>query len=250
MGPYHQDETNQYDENYHPNYILDDNPNTTWTIKANQQNKSIQIPLTPLSSANSITLKMRNGNQNSKLSFTANGSVKTAKINFLNNRKEVKKSIELEFQQEYGWQEQHGELPNQMAFQYIELDVTSGYKGKESNLISISDVQFLIDSDVPYNESAQKRNQKRLLEWTQAKEEQAKISKDHNLKNPFASNQYKRQGPESIPLQEAQQQMASYKQRMKKLRASKSWYTRDFTASLSYGPSGIFTQIHLTCLQS
>ena len=248
-GSYYQDETNHYDENYHPNYLLDDNPNTTWTIKADQHKKSIQIPLTPLSSANSITLKVRNGDQKSKLSFTANGAVKTAKINFLDRQKQTKKSVELQFQQEYGWQEQYIELPKNTPFHYIELEVSSGYQGTDTNLISISDIQFFIDSDVPHNKSAQKRNKKRLLKWTEARSNQSKISKQNGLINPFASNRFQRQSTETIPLVEAQQQTQPFRQKMKRLKAQKLWYTRDFIASLPARPFGLyFTQYALPAL--
>ena len=53
---------NKYTENYHPNYVLDANPKTAWVegVNGHGENESIHIPFSVLSSAESISIKVRN----------------------------------------------------------------------------------------------------------------------------------------------------------------------------------------------
>ena len=69
---------NKYNENYHPNYVLDDNPKTAWVegVDGNGEGETLLIPFSPLSSAKKVRLKIRNGYQKSENLMKANSAPK------------------------------------------------------------------------------------------------------------------------------------------------------------------------------
>src|SRR5688500_14568552 len=65
---------NKHTENYHPNYVLDDDPKTAWVEGAEGDGvgESVTIPLSALGSARAVRVEVRNGYQKSKDLHTAN----------------------------------------------------------------------------------------------------------------------------------------------------------------------------------
>src|SRR6185312_7841553 len=63
-----QNDWNRYQENYHPSYVLDENPATAWVegVDGYGEGQSLTLPLSPLSSARALRLRIWNGYQKSK----------------------------------------------------------------------------------------------------------------------------------------------------------------------------------------
>ena len=98
---------NKYNENYHPNYVLDNNPATAWVEgeDGNGEGSSIRIPISALRQVDIIRLKIRNGYQKSKSLLKANSAPNEVDIRLLNRSGTVVSSKSHELTQKQGWQE-------------------------------------------------------------------------------------------------------------------------------------------------
>src|SRR5688572_33213594 len=69
---------NKFVENYHPNYLADDDPVTAWVegAKSTGAGEWVRINVTPLDNTPKVRLRIRNGNQQSKDLVKANASAK------------------------------------------------------------------------------------------------------------------------------------------------------------------------------
>ena len=52
---------NKYNENYHPNYVLDDDPKTAWVegVDGDGEGQLLTLPISPLASARSVKVRIR-----------------------------------------------------------------------------------------------------------------------------------------------------------------------------------------------
>src|SRR5512132_331996 len=69
---------NKFVENYHPNYVADDDPATAWVegAKGSGAGEWLRIQITPLEKTTKVRLRVRNGYQKSKDLFKANARAK------------------------------------------------------------------------------------------------------------------------------------------------------------------------------
>src|SRR5690242_16085841 len=69
---------NKFVENYHPNYVADDDPATAWVegAKGSGAGEWIRIWVTPLDKTTKVRLRVRNGYQKSKDLWKANARAK------------------------------------------------------------------------------------------------------------------------------------------------------------------------------
>ncbi len=67
---------NKYQENYHPTYVLDDDPSTAWVEGAEGDGvgQSLTVKVSALKKANALKLVITPGYQKSKALFAANGT--------------------------------------------------------------------------------------------------------------------------------------------------------------------------------
>ncbi|HEY4243843.1 MAG TPA: hypothetical protein VGM88_28715 [Kofleriaceae bacterium] len=153
---------NKFVENYHPNYIADDDPATAWVEGAKGSGKGewIRMQTTPLDKTTAVRLHIRNGYQKSKDLFKANARVKTATIKLLPSG--VTKSITLADAD--GWQDVTISQPSG-ALKGVELHVDGVYEGTKYEDLCISDVQIFATSETPDNPAAEKAKHDTLMKW-------------------------------------------------------------------------------------
>src|SRR5262245_20648523 len=67
---------NKYEENYHPNYVLDDDPKTAWVegVDGNGEGETLSLEVSPLKTAKRVKLVVFNGYQKSKALLEANAA--------------------------------------------------------------------------------------------------------------------------------------------------------------------------------
>src|SRR5689334_3483975 len=94
---------NKFQENYHPNYIADDDAKTAWVEGAANSGAGewVRINLTELDKTTKLRLKIRNGYQKSKALFKANARAKDITVRLLPSKTEVKATLT----DKDGWQE-------------------------------------------------------------------------------------------------------------------------------------------------
>ncbi len=176
----------KYEENYHPNYVLDGNPATAWVegVDGDGAGQAITWTTSAVASVRTVTLRIRNGYQKSEALFKANGAPQEVRIRVHGG---VEKTVTLTHT--LGWQEvtiDNGGLP----MRGITLTIDSTYPGTKYLDTCLSDVEVRVDSDVPYNAAAEAAKQAQLDAWVKERVEEAKYFASLPADYPFASSRF------------------------------------------------------------
>ncbi|HEU0032323.1 MAG TPA: hypothetical protein VFQ53_16945 [Kofleriaceae bacterium] len=157
---------NKFVENYHPNYVADDDPATAWVegAKTTGAGEWIRVQLTPLDQTTRIRLRVRNGYQKSKDLFAANARAKEVTLRLLPSKVEKK----LTLADKDGWQDLVIDQPAGQV-RAVELAVGSVYEGSKYPDLCISDVQVFATSETPDNPAFEKSKREALLAWRAAR---------------------------------------------------------------------------------
>ena len=151
-----QNNWNRYEENYHPSYVLDENPATAWVEGADGfgENEAITLPLT-VRRARAIRLRIWNGYQKSMHLWTKNAMPQRVRITVLDGDAEEVVSTERELARQLGPQEVVVELPRGRGLAAVRLTILSVYEGEKYDDTCISDILVDVDSDVTHNAAAE-----------------------------------------------------------------------------------------------
>jgi hypothetical protein len=165
---------NRFQENYHPNYLADEDPTTGWVEGAPNSGAGewVRIAVTPLQGTTRVRLRIRNGYQKSPALFRANARAREVKLKLLPSGAE--RTVQLADKQ--GWQEAVIEQPAAML-RDVELAVVSVYEGGKYRDLVISDVQVYATSSTRDNPTFEKGKRQSLLEWRKARIAAAKLFK-------------------------------------------------------------------------
>jgi hypothetical protein len=163
---------NKFQENYHPNYIADDDAKTAWVEGATHSGAGewVRIKLTELDQTTKVRLKIRNGYQKSKGLFKANARAKDVVVRLLPSGTEVKATLT----DKDGWQEVALTQPSG-KITAVEMKVDSVYEGTKYADLCISDVQVFATSEIKDNPAFEKSKRKALLDWRSARKAAAKM---------------------------------------------------------------------------
>lgn len=157
---------NRFIENYHPNYVGDDDAKTAWVegSAGSGAGEWLRLQVTPLEGTTTVRLKIRNGYQKSKGLFAANARAKDVVVRLLPSKTELKATLA----DKDGWQEL---TINQAAgpMRAVELKVGSVYEGTKYKDLCISDVQVFATATTPDNPGFEKNKKKALLAWRAAR---------------------------------------------------------------------------------
>lgn len=184
---------NKFSENYHPSYVLDDDPKTAWVEGKDGDGigESLTIPVSSLKSARSARLRIRNGYQKSKKLFHANAAPKDVEVRLLSSAGVTVTTKKATLSRSMGWQTIDVPTGGQ-GFAAVELTVSSSYPGKVYKDLCISDVKVLVDSDVAYNAKAERQKKKALLAWKAERLKAAKAFARMPKTWPFAATHFER----------------------------------------------------------
>ena len=178
---------NKYQENYHPSYVLDDDPKTAWVEGAEGDGvgEALTIPLSQLPSARAVRLVIFNGYQKSPGLLTANAAPRqlTVTVRGPNGKPSARQTLTLE--RKMG--PQSFDLPVSGPVVDVVLTVDSVHPGSKYRDTCISDVQVFVDSAVPYNAGAEKAKREALLRWKKERLATAKYYASLPRTYPYAS---------------------------------------------------------------
>jgi hypothetical protein len=157
---------NKFVENYHPNYVADDDPATAWVegAKGSGAGEWLHIQTTPLDHTTRIRLRVRNGYQKSKDLFAANARAKDVTLRLLPSKIERKVTLA----DRDGWQDVAIDQPAGLVHT-VELAITSVYEGSKYEDLCISDVQVFATSQTPDNPAFEKSKHDALMAWRAAR---------------------------------------------------------------------------------
>ena len=157
---------NRFIENYHPNYVGDDDAKTAWVegSAGSGAGEWLRLQVTPLEGTTTVRLKIRNGYQKSKGLFAANARAKDVVVRLLPSKTELKATLT----DKDGWQELTIAQPAG-PMRAVELKVGSVYEGSKYKDLCISDVQVFATATTPDNPGFEKNKKKALLAWRAAR---------------------------------------------------------------------------------
>jgi hypothetical protein len=163
---------NKFVENYHPNYIADDDAATAWVegAKSTGAGEWVRFNVTPLDGTTKLRIRIRNGYQKSKDLFKANARAQGITVKLLPSKFERKFTLE----DKDGWHEITLEHPKG-ELRAVELDIVSVFDGSKYTDLCISDIQVFATSETVDNPAFEKSKREKLMAWRAARLAAAKL---------------------------------------------------------------------------
>ena len=162
---------NRFQENYHPNYIADDDAKTAWVEGATTSGAGewIRVKITRLDGTSKIRVRIRNGYQKSKALFAANARAKAITVKLLPSGATAKATLPDAMEwQEVAVEQKAGPV------EAVEIKVDSVYAGTKYTDLCISDVQVFATSTTKQNPVFEKLKYVALQAWKQQRLEAAR----------------------------------------------------------------------------
>jgi hypothetical protein len=183
-----QNNWNRYQENYHPSYVLDENPETAWVegVDGYGEGQSLTIPLSPLTSARALRLRIWNGYQKSKELFARNSMPRKIRVTVLDPTGGEVTSRDAELQQTWGAQIVVLDIPAKRGLSAVRITIGSVYPGTKYKDTCISDVLVDVDSEVPHNAAAENAKLAALKAWIEERKQTAAYFASKPAEYPFA----------------------------------------------------------------
>ncbi len=165
---------NKYEENYHPNYALDDNPKTAWVEGAAGygEDETLTIYVSPLPSARRVKLRLQNGYQKSKKLFRANARLADVRVELL-RKGAAHTTLDTALKDAMGWQEVVLPVEKNAGFDAVRLTIRSVQDGTRYKDTCLSEVQVWADSAVPYLADVERAKAARLKAWVKSRVDKA-----------------------------------------------------------------------------
>ncbi len=184
---------NKYTENYHPNYVADENPATAWVegVEGNGEGQRLTLPTLPIANVRAVKLRIRNGFQKSETLLAANSAPETILVRIPHSPGQVTEHT-ASLTRTMGWQEVEVPLPPGSTVSQVEIEVRSVHPGKTYKDTCISDIQVMVDADFDYRPPIEEARFQKLLSWTKERLETAKYFASLPPTYPFASTEFQR----------------------------------------------------------
>ena len=182
---------NKFNENYHPSYVLDGNPATTWTEGAEGDGLGswIQWHTSRVRDTHQVKLRIRNGYQKSKGLLRANSTPTLVTIQLLDHEHEVH-SATVPLKRAMGWQDVVLDPTEDITFDTVRLTVSEAKSGKSYADTCISDVEVYVDSEASYNQVVENAKHVVLTNWISERKQAAEYYANRPDNYPFASAQF------------------------------------------------------------
>ena len=193
---YLQSAYNRHDENYHPRYLLDDDPKTAWTegVEGLGEGESIRLLLASTPDVSAVKLRIQNGYQKSSTLLRANAAPAQLRITLLDADNLSTTTHLAQLTQTAGWQEVTIPTAAPVALSSILLEVVSTHPGQTYPDTCISDVQVWVDAAV--NATQSEANHAAVMDWIAARQVAA-AQTDQPL--PFVAQQFRKTSERSLP---------------------------------------------------
>ena len=161
---------NQFQENYLPLYVGDDDPRTAWSLKTEGIGEWLRVHVTPMEGATKVRLRIRNGYQKTPRLWEANSRAHELTVVLLPS----KTTADLALKDAADWQEIVVEQPAG-AFEAVELRVKSVYAGKKYDDLCLSDVQLYVTATSSDNPAFEKQHLEKITAWKKERAAAAKL---------------------------------------------------------------------------
>jgi len=162
---------NKFQENYHPNYVLDGDPKTAWVEGADTSGAGewVRIHVSPVEGATAIRVRIQNGYHKSKELYGKNARLKKVELVALPSG--AKQTAELKDAME--WQEVTLAQPAG-KLEALELRAVEVYEGSKYTDLCVSDVELYVTGLTAENPAFEKAKLDSLLAWKKKRLDAAK----------------------------------------------------------------------------
>ncbi len=153
---------NRFQENYHPLYLIDDDPKTAWVEGAEGSGSGewIRVYVTPVAETSQVRLRLRNGYHKSKPLHRKNAKAKQLRVILVPSQA----TTTIVLKDNMKWQEIRLEQPSG-KLTAIELHVDSVYPGTKYADLCLSDLEVFATSRAPENPAFEKRKFEEVVAW-------------------------------------------------------------------------------------
>lgn len=233
---------NKYTENYHPNYVLDNNPNTAWVegVEGNGEQESIVIPISSVDHVRSVQIRIRNGYQKSKALLRTNGAPKDVTITLLSRNGALVHEKKATLTKSMGWQTINISISDpQKTLGLVRLTMDSVHAGTKYNDTCISDMEVLVDSENPYKKNVEEHKRKKLKSWITERLADAKYFANKPKEYPFSHVQFNRE-KQSITASEFELLHKEFTTLPTGVSWDSSFYTRENKSPLQVLPDRLY----------
>ncbi|MFM2244380.1 MAG: hypothetical protein RL071_454 [Pseudomonadota bacterium] len=193
----------QFQENYQPNYVADDNPATAWVegVAGDGVGERLTLQVGPARGATAVTVRLRPGYQKSEGLLKANAAPKRVRID-ARNATGVVATGELSLPRAMGWQELRLDLPADSTLSAVEITILEVHPGSKYADTCVSDVAVVLSSTEPYRASIENARQQAILRWIESRRAMAAAYAAAPKAYPFASQEFTEQKlPDPTPAQ-------------------------------------------------
>jgi hypothetical protein len=179
---------NRFQENYHQNYVGDDDPRTAWThgTPGGGAGQWLRVHVTALRDATRLRLRIRNGYQKSRRLFARNQRARDVTVRLLPSGPAMRRSLS----DTWDWQELVIERPAGPLAGF-ELRVDSVHPGSHYDDLCISDIQVFATAATRDNPLFERGKLRRLLAWKAARIEAARLFRSAAGKSMPVAPQYR-----------------------------------------------------------
>lgn len=236
---------NKFTENYHPTYILDDNPRTAWVEGAPGDGLGswISWPVSRVSAAHRVKLRLRNGYHKSQKLLIANAAPSRVAIELLDGTK-TRFRQEVELDRTLAWQEIILDPPEDVPVDGVKITVLEAHEGSAYQDTCISDVQTFVDADDAYNPVVERAKQAAAQTWIAGRVAAAKAYADLPKTYPFAATRFRDEPPNmSVASMDAHMariaEARALEPQLDALLAKTRWHRHDVPTGVLPLPDGI-----------
>ena len=178
---------NLFEQNYHPNYALDDDPQTAWVEGApgNGDGEALTLLVSSMPSARRVKLEIRNGYQKSKALFSAHARPARVRVELLRGPS-AHSAREVTLADAMDWQTVELPVVGHAGFDAVRLTLLSTVDGETYTDTGLSDVRVWVDSAVPYLADVERFRDAHLKAWIAERVEKARFFAQQPPAYPFA----------------------------------------------------------------
>ena len=163
---YLQTNWNRFTENYHPTYVLDDNPNTAWVegVDGLGEGQVLTLPLSRVRQADEVRVRIRNGYQKSPALLLANAAPDLVRIRLMDRQGAVAGEVEVNLAKAMDWQDILISVGGR-EFERLQLEVLSVHEGSRYRDTCISDVRVDVHGSGPYSSAMESKRLETAKTW-------------------------------------------------------------------------------------
>ncbi len=228
---------NKYNENYHPNYVLDGDPKTAWVegVPGQGEGQQLRIPLSRLRAATRVKLRVRNGYQKSDNLLAANSAPSSLSVSIMDGP-EVSASTVAGLERTMGWQDVVVDVPTGKGIDAVVLRVDAVHAGASYKDTCISDVEVWVESTEDYKPAVEAAKAARLKAWIGERVQEAAYFESKPADYPFAAYNFTLE--DDTPGSDFEAQAAPLRALESRLEATAGRYRGDGGTALVF-PDGV-----------